>query len=77
MNAAKCPRLVIESGFGGIRIVGSQVSAALVIFVATIAISLIGLFGFTLAALPFLGFALALAVSAWRFRDRRAMWAGT
>jgi putative thiamine transport system permease protein len=38
---------------------------------------LIGLFGFTLAALPFLGFALALAVSAWRFRDRRAMWAGT
>jgi membrane associated rhomboid family serine protease len=33
------------SGFGGIRIVGSQVSAALVLFVATIAISLIGLFG--------------------------------
>jgi putative thiamine transport system permease protein len=33
----------------------------------------IGLFGFTLAALPFAGFALALAVSAWRFRDRRAM----
>jgi membrane associated rhomboid family serine protease len=33
------------AGFGGIRIVGSQVSAALVLFVATIAISLIGLFG--------------------------------
>ena len=38
---------------------------------------IIGLFGFALAALPFAGFALALAVSAWRFRDRRAMWAGT
>jgi putative thiamine transport system permease protein len=37
---------------------------------------LIGLFGLTLAALPFLGFALALAGSAWRFRERRAMWAG-
>jgi membrane associated rhomboid family serine protease len=34
-----------QAGFGGIRIVGSQVSAALVLFVATIAISLIGLFG--------------------------------
>ena len=38
---------------------------------------IIGLFGFALAALPFAGFALALAVSAWRFRDRRAMRAGT
>jgi putative thiamine transport system permease protein len=38
---------------------------------------IIGLFGFTLAALPFLGFALALAGSAWRFRDRRAMRLGT
>jgi putative thiamine transport system permease protein len=38
---------------------------------------IIGLFGFTLAALPFLGFALALAVTAWRFRHRRAMWIGT
>jgi len=38
---------------------------------------IIGLFGFTLAALPFVGFALALAVSGWRFRHRRAMWVGT
>jgi putative thiamine transport system permease protein len=38
---------------------------------------IIGMFGFALAALPFVGFALALAVSAWRFRARRAMWAGT
>jgi putative thiamine transport system permease protein len=38
---------------------------------------IIGLFGFTLAALPFLGFALALGVAGWRFRDRRAMWVGT
>jgi putative thiamine transport system permease protein len=38
---------------------------------------IVGLFGFTLAALPFVGFALALGVSGWRFRDRRAMWAGT
>jgi putative thiamine transport system permease protein len=38
---------------------------------------LVGLFGFALAALPFVGFALALGVSGWRFRDRRAMWAGT
>ena len=37
----------------------------------------IGLFGFALAALPFLGFALALAATAWRFRGRRAMWVGT
>jgi putative thiamine transport system permease protein len=34
---------------------------------------IIGLFGFALAALPFLGFALALAATAWRFRHRRAM----
>jgi putative thiamine transport system permease protein len=37
---------------------------------------IIGRFGFALAALPCLAFALALAVSAWRFRDRRAMAAG-
>jgi putative thiamine transport system permease protein len=37
---------------------------------------IIGRFGFALAALPFCGFALALAVSAWRFRRRRAMWVG-
>ncbi len=29
--------------------------------------------GFTLAALPLLGFALALGVPAWRFRDRRTL----
>jgi putative thiamine transport system permease protein len=34
---------------------------------------IIGLFGFALAALPFIGFALALGAAAWRFRDRRAM----
>ena len=34
---------------------------------------IIGLFGFALAALPFIGFALALGATAWRFRDRRAM----
>jgi len=34
---------------------------------------IVGLFGFTLAALPFIGFALALGATAWRFRDRRAM----
>jgi putative thiamine transport system permease protein len=38
---------------------------------------IIGLFGFALAALPFIGFALALAIAAWRFRHRRAMWVGT
>jgi len=38
---------------------------------------IVGLFGFALAALPFVGFALALAVSGWRFRHRRAMWVGT
>jgi putative thiamine transport system permease protein len=38
---------------------------------------IIGLFGFALAALPFVGFALALAVTAWRFRHRRAMWVGS
>jgi putative thiamine transport system permease protein len=38
---------------------------------------IIGRFGFALAALPFLGFALALAATAWRFRHRRAMWVGT
>jgi hypothetical protein len=26
--------------------------------------------------LPFVGFALALAATAWRFRHRRAMWVG-
>jgi putative thiamine transport system permease protein len=34
---------------------------------------LIGLFGFVLAIMPLLGFALALAVPAWRFRERRGM----
>jgi len=38
---------------------------------------IVGVFGFALAALPFLAFALALAVVAWRFRHRRAMWAST
>jgi putative thiamine transport system permease protein len=38
---------------------------------------LIGQFGLALAMLPFAGFALALGVVAWRFRDRRAMRAGT
>jgi putative thiamine transport system permease protein len=38
---------------------------------------IVGMFGFALAALPFAGFALALAVATWRFRHRRAMWAGT
>ena len=37
---------------------------------------IIGVFGFALAALPFVGFALALAATAWRFRHRRAMWVG-
>jgi putative thiamine transport system permease protein len=37
---------------------------------------IIGVFGFALAALPFVGFALALAATAWRFRDRRAMRVG-
>jgi putative thiamine transport system permease protein len=37
---------------------------------------IVGRFGFALAALPFLAFALALAVPAWRFRHRRAMRAG-
>jgi putative thiamine transport system permease protein len=35
---------------------------------------IIGRFGFALAALPFVGFALALVVPAWRFRRRQAMW---
>jgi putative thiamine transport system permease protein len=34
---------------------------------------LIGLFGFSLAIMPLLGFALALALPAWRFRERRGM----
>jgi putative thiamine transport system permease protein len=38
---------------------------------------IIGLFGFALAALPFAGFALALSMTAWRFRARRAMSVGT
>jgi putative thiamine transport system permease protein len=38
---------------------------------------LIGQFGIVLAMLPFAGFALALAVVAWRFRDRRAMRTGS
>ncbi|HEX6111287.1 MAG TPA: hypothetical protein VFZ10_03205 [Geminicoccaceae bacterium] len=38
---------------------------------------IIGGFGFALAALPFLGFALALAATGWRFRHRRAMRVGT
>jgi putative thiamine transport system permease protein len=37
---------------------------------------IIGRFGFALATLPFLAFALALAASAWRFRHRRGMRAG-
>ncbi|MDX1540714.1 MAG: ABC transporter permease, partial [Geminicoccaceae bacterium] len=37
---------------------------------------IVGLFAFVLAVLPLLGFAVALAIPAWRFRDRRAMWAG-
>ena len=37
---------------------------------------IIGVFGFALAVLPFVGFALALAATAWRFRHRRAMWVG-
>ena len=38
---------------------------------------IIGVFGFALAVLPFVGFALALAATAWRFRHRRAMWVGS
>lgn len=37
---------------------------------------IVGLFGLTLAALPFLGFGLAVALPAWRFRHRRALAAG-
>jgi putative thiamine transport system permease protein len=37
---------------------------------------IIGVFGFALAVLPFVGFALVLAATAWRFRHRRAMWVG-
>ena len=36
----------------------------------------VALFGLALALLPLLGFALALAVPAWRFRHRRAMRVG-
>jgi putative thiamine transport system permease protein len=36
----------------------------------------VGLFALTLAALPLLGFGLALALPAWRFRQRRAMRVG-
>lgn len=38
---------------------------------------LIGQFGIALAMLPFAGFALALAVVAWRFHNRRAMRTGS
>jgi putative thiamine transport system permease protein len=38
---------------------------------------LIGQLALTLAALPLLGFGLALALPAWRFRQRRAMRVGT
>jgi putative thiamine transport system permease protein len=37
---------------------------------------IVGTFGFALAALPFAAFALALAVSTWRFRHRRALRVG-
>jgi putative thiamine transport system permease protein len=37
---------------------------------------LIGQFGLMLALLPLAGFALALAIPAWRFRERRAMRVG-
>jgi putative thiamine transport system permease protein len=37
---------------------------------------IVGMFAFTLAALPLLGFALALGIPAWRFRGRRLMAAG-
>jgi putative thiamine transport system permease protein len=37
---------------------------------------IVGMFGFALAALPFMGFALALAATAWRFRHRRALRVG-
>ncbi|HEX6143576.1 MAG TPA: hypothetical protein VFZ01_12720, partial [Geminicoccaceae bacterium] len=37
---------------------------------------IVGLFAFVLAVLPLLGFAIALSIPAWRFRDRRAMWVG-
>jgi putative thiamine transport system permease protein len=36
----------------------------------------VGLFALTLAVLPLLGFGLALALPAWRFRQRRAMRVG-
>jgi putative thiamine transport system permease protein len=36
----------------------------------------VGLFALTLAILPLLGFGLALALPAWRFRERRAMRVG-
>jgi putative thiamine transport system permease protein len=37
---------------------------------------IIGMFGFALATLPFVGFGLALATTAWRFRHRRALRVG-
>ncbi|MGH6944017.1 MAG: ABC transporter permease [Geminicoccaceae bacterium] len=37
---------------------------------------MVGTFGFVLAVLPFLAFALALGIPAWRFRHRRAMTVG-
>jgi putative thiamine transport system permease protein len=37
---------------------------------------IVGMLGFTLAALPLIGFALALGIPAWRFRGRRLMMAG-
>jgi putative thiamine transport system permease protein len=36
----------------------------------------VGMFAFTLAALPLLGFAVAIGAPAWRFRHRRAMQVG-
>jgi putative thiamine transport system permease protein len=37
----------------------------------------VGMFAFTLAVLPLLGFGLAVGAPAWRFRHRRAMQVGT
>jgi putative thiamine transport system permease protein len=37
----------------------------------------VGMFGFTLAVLPLLGFGLAVGAPAWRFRHRQAMQVGT
>jgi putative thiamine transport system permease protein len=37
----------------------------------------VGMFAFSLAILPLLGFAIAIGAPAWRFRHRRAMQVGT